>query len=64
MLARDADPSGVRTVGVLTKPDAIQVGDEGRVMDVAMNKVAKLYHGWFMVRNRSTDDINKNVTPF
>lgn len=61
-LAREADATGTRTVGVLTKPDAIQEGDEGRVMDVARNKVTILYHGWLVVRNRSTDDINKGVT--
>lgn len=27
-MARTADPSGLRTVGIITKCDAVQVGDE------------------------------------
>ncbi|KAF8476211.1 P-loop containing nucleoside triphosphate hydrolase protein [Kalaharituber pfeilii] len=61
-LAKDADPSGSRTLGVLTKPDAVQRGDEQRVIDVARNNVTKLHHGWFVVRNRSTQDIADGVT--
>jgi hypothetical protein len=61
-LAKEADPRGSRTVGLLTKPDAVQAGDEGRVMDVARNKVTTLTHGWFVVRNRSTDEVRKGVT--
>jgi len=61
-LAKEADPKGSRTVGLLTKPDAVQAGDEDRVLDVALNKVTHLNHGWFVVRNRSTDDVRKGVT--
>ncbi|RPB08693.1 P-loop containing nucleoside triphosphate hydrolase protein [Morchella conica CCBAS932] len=60
--AAGADPEGVRTVGVLTKPDAIQPGDEGRVIDTALNKVTVLHHGWFIVRNRSTDEVKRNIS--
>lgn len=61
-LAKEADPKGLRTVGLLTKPDAVQAGDEDRVIDVALNRVTHLNHGWFLVRNRSTDDVKKGVT--
>ena len=61
-LAKEADPRGTRTLGVLTKPDALQKGDEGRIIDVARNHVTVLNHGWFVVRNRSTQDIADGVT--
>lgn len=61
-LAKAADPKGARTVGVLTKPDAIQPGDEGRVIDTARNRITILNHGWFVVRNRSTEEVMKGVS--
>ncbi|KAF8414815.1 putative interferon-induced GTP-binding protein Mx [Terfezia claveryi] len=61
-LAKEADPRGTRTLGVLTKPDALQKGDESRIIDVARNNVTVLNHGWFVVRNRSTQDISEGVT--
>lgn len=60
--AAGADPEGLRTIGVLTKPDAIQPGDEGRVIETALNKVTVLHHGWFIVRNRSTDEVKRNIS--
>lgn len=30
-MARAADPDGIRTVGIITKCDALQAGDEGGV---------------------------------
>lgn len=61
-LAKEADPRGTRTVGVLTKPDAIQPGDEGRVIDTAKNRITILNHGWFVVRNRSTEEVQKGIS--
>ncbi|KAI5784408.1 dynamin [Pyronema domesticum] len=61
-LAEKADPKGLRTVGLLTKPDAVQIGDEQTVIDVARNRVINLTHGWYVVRNRSTDEVRKGVT--
>lgn len=61
-LAKEADPKGARTVGVLTKPDAIQSGDEGRVIDTAQNKITILNHGWFVVRNRSTEEVQRGIS--
>lgn len=61
-LANAADPKGIRTVGVLTKPDAIQSGDEGRVIDTARNRITVLNHGWFVVRNRSTEEVQKGIS--
>ncbi|KAJ6090432.1 P-loop containing nucleoside triphosphate hydrolase protein [Penicillium sp. IBT 16267x] len=61
-MARAADPVGKRTVGIITKCDALQEGDEDGVLRIAKNQVEKLTHGWFVVRNRSTKEINEGVT--
>jgi hypothetical protein len=61
-LAKEADPNGTRTVGILTKPDAVQPGDEPQVINVAKNRITQLTHGWFVLRNRSTEEIAKGTT--
>ncbi|QGA19055.1 hypothetical protein EYB26_006743 [Talaromyces marneffei] len=61
-LAREAGKDGSRTVGVITKCDALQRGDEKEVLNIAQNAVEKLTHGWFLVKNRSTQDLNDGVT--
>ena len=60
-LTRDADPDGQRTVGVITKCDVVAEGDEHTVLEIAMNRYEPLKHGWFVVKNRSTKDINDGV---
>ncbi|OAL51515.1 hypothetical protein IQ07DRAFT_507390 [Pyrenochaeta sp. DS3sAY3a] len=61
-MARAADPGGKRTVGIITKCDALQSGDEQGVLRIAKNDVEKLTHGWFAVKNRSTQEISEGVT--
>ncbi|KAI9812239.1 MAG: hypothetical protein M1832_000471 [Thelocarpon impressellum] len=61
-MARAADPEGARTVGIITKCDALEEGDEAEVLKVAQNTVERLNHGWFCVRNRSTKEIQQGVT--
>ncbi|KAJ5963034.1 hypothetical protein N7501_007975, partial [Penicillium viridicatum] len=61
-MARAADPAGKRTVGIVTKCDALQAGDEAGVLRIAKNEVERLTHGWFAVRNRSTKEIQEGVT--
>ncbi|KAL7946063.1 P-loop containing nucleoside triphosphate hydrolase protein [Trichoderma barbatum] len=61
-MARAADPAGIRTVGIITKCDALQSGDEHGVLNIAQNNVERLQHGWFVVRNRSTREIKEGVT--
>ncbi|KAL3482061.1 P-loop containing nucleoside triphosphate hydrolase protein [Aspergillus californicus] len=61
-MARAADPQGVRTVGIITKCDALESGDEEGVLRIAKNMVERLHHGWFAVKNRSTKDIRDGVT--
>ncbi|EPS35254.1 hypothetical protein H072_11594 [Dactylellina haptotyla CBS 200.50] len=61
-MARAVDPDGKRTVGIITKCDAVQAGDEHGVIQIASNKIERLNHGWFVVRNRSTKEIQDGVT--
>ncbi|KAK6340050.1 hypothetical protein TWF730_001825 [Orbilia blumenaviensis] len=61
-MARKVDPEGRRTVGIITKCDAVQPGDEAGVIQIASNQVERLRHGWYPVRNRSTKEIQEGVT--
>ncbi|CUS11644.1 unnamed protein product [Tuber aestivum] len=61
-MARAADPTGSRTVGVVTKCDALQLGEEGGILRILQNEAEHLKHGWFAVKNRSAKDIRNNVT--
>ncbi|KAI3660861.1 hypothetical protein MP638_006618 [Amoeboaphelidium occidentale] len=57
-LAKEVDPEGTRTIGVLTKLDLM---DEGtNALDILQNKVYPLRHGFVGVVNRSQKDINNN----
>lgn len=44
------DPSGKRTIGVLTKPDLINPGGEGEVLEVLTNHRKPLKLGYVMVK--------------
>lgn len=50
-LARELDPDGQQTLGVLTKPDLVDKGAEQRVLDLLHGEDLILKHGWFLVRN-------------
>ncbi|KAF8637496.1 hypothetical protein AX17_002781 [Amanita inopinata Kibby_2008] len=52
-LAREADPSGERTIGVLTKPDVVlptSIGQLQKWRDVLESRMHKLQHGYYCVR--------------
>ena len=55
-LAKEADPSGNRTIGVLTKLDLMDRGTDA--VDLLNNKVLPLPKGYIGVVNRSQEDIN------
>lgn len=61
--AQQVDPSGNRTVGVLTKADLIGPGNEGEVVAVLNNQRKPLKLGYVMVKNRSQADIASGVSP-
>ncbi|KAK1263918.1 Dynamin-related protein 1C [Acorus gramineus] len=58
-LAREVDPSGERTFGVLTKLDLMDKGTNAA--DVLEGRSYRLQHPWVGMVNRSQADINKNV---
>lgn len=57
--AREADPHGQRTLGVLTKPDLVDRGAEHTVLDLLCGKTMPLRHGWVMVRNLGKNELYK-----
>ncbi|CAN0877165.1 Phragmoplastin DRP1C [Linum grandiflorum] len=58
-LAREVDPTGERTFGVLTKIDLMDKGTN--CLDVLEGRSYRLQHPWVGIVNRSQADINKNV---
>ena len=50
-LAADVDPDGMRTLGVLTKPDLVDEGAEVRVVDLLEGRSHALRLGWHIIRN-------------
>ncbi|KAI0011596.1 interferon-induced GTP-binding protein Mx2 [Xylariaceae sp. FL0662B] len=56
-LAEVADPDGIRTMGVLTKPDLVtEKATQDAVMDLVVGKRNNLALGYCIVKNRSADD--------
>ncbi|KAL9454157.1 hypothetical protein AB3S75_009706 [Citrus x aurantiifolia] len=58
-LAREVDPTGERTFGVLTKLDLMDKGTNA--LEVLEGRSYRLQHPWVGIVNRSQADINKNV---
>ncbi|KAF3910516.1 Dynamin [Orbilia brochopaga] len=56
--ARQVDTNGERTVGVITKPDLINVGTEKRIAMLSRNEdTTKLKRGFFIVKNPAPKDL-------
>lgn len=60
--ASRSDPSGQRTIGVITKPDLIDDGAEEEVAVVLANKRKPLKLGYVMVKNRSQREVEEHVS--
>ncbi|KAL3497687.1 hypothetical protein ACH5RR_040419 [Cinchona calisaya] len=58
-IAREVDPAGERTFGVLTKLDLMDKGTNA--LDVLEGRSYRLQHPWVGIVNRSQADINRNV---
>jgi replication fork clamp-binding protein CrfC len=58
-LARQWDPEGVRTLGVITKIDIMDRGTDASGM--ILNREVPLRLGYVGVKNRSQEDINNKV---
>ncbi|KKA26022.1 hypothetical protein TD95_003985 [Thielaviopsis punctulata] len=56
-LARKHDPKGVRTLGILTKPDlAHEQSMKNSICSLVNNEKHRLTLGYYLVRNRGADD--------
>ncbi|XP_008275655.1 dynamin 3a isoform X2 [Stegastes partitus] len=55
-LAKDVDPQGLRTIGVITKLDLMDQGTDAR--DILENRLLPLRRGYIGVVNRSQKDID------
>ncbi|KAF8270217.1 P-loop containing nucleoside triphosphate hydrolase protein [Lactarius quietus] len=53
-LARAHDPQGMRTVGVLTKPDRSPEAAHGKWVRYISDETEPLHHGWFCVKQPDT----------
>lgn len=55
--AREVDPKGLRTLGIITKPDTLYAGSESEAayLDLARNENVQFRLGWHVLRNRDFD---------
>ncbi|PPQ80108.1 LOW QUALITY PROTEIN: hypothetical protein CVT25_001476 [Psilocybe cyanescens] len=61
-LAKHYDPDGKRTIGVLTKPDRIPLGEELNWLPFIRNEKEPLENNWFCVKQPSSNDLKANIT--
>ncbi|KAI0041018.1 hypothetical protein FA95DRAFT_1565838 [Auriscalpium vulgare] len=63
-LARQADPDGKRTIGVLTKADVISKGSKSRELwlEVIEGRKKPLLHGYFCTRQPDDDERERGIT--
>ncbi|KAG8796375.1 hypothetical protein FRC12_024551 [Ceratobasidium sp. 428] len=62
-LARKFDPTGERTIGVLTKPDRIEPGEEERWLKMISGQANALKNGWFCVKQPNSKELrSRNYT--
>lgn len=60
--AQGVDPTGARTIGVLTKTDLVGPGNEDEVLAVVNNIRKPLHLGYIMVKNRSQKEIMESIS--
>ena len=56
------DPSGSRTIGVLTKPDLVAPCSEGEIVEILQNTKKPLKLGYYMLKNMSQKQLNENIS--
>ena len=59
-MARDLDPKGIRTIGVITKIDIMDKGTNAKRM--IEGKDVQLRLGFIGIKNRSQQDIMDRIT--
>lgn len=52
--AREVDPEGLRTLGIITKPDTLLEGSDSETVYVSLarNEQVEFKHGWHVVKNQ------------
>jgi hypothetical protein len=60
--AKKVDPTGDRTMGVLTKPDLVEKGNEAAVLGLLTNREKPLKHGYVMLKNRTPAQLSAGMT--
>ncbi|NXH66848.1 MX protein, partial [Hydrobates tethys] len=60
-MAQEVDPSGERTLGILTKPDLVDRGTEESVINIIRNLVIPLKKGYMIVKCRGQQDIHNKL---
>ncbi|XP_061483586.1 interferon-induced GTP-binding protein Mx2-like [Rhineura floridana] len=60
-MAQEVDLNGERTLGILTKPDLMDKGTEGTVVNILRNQVIPLKKGYMIVKCRGQQDIQSNM---
>lgn len=63
-LAREMDPTGDRTLGLITKPDCLDAGSdmERSYLNLAQNKNIQFRLGWHVLKNRNYEMRNASLT--
>ncbi|XP_071994904.1 interferon-induced GTP-binding protein Mx1-like [Engystomops pustulosus] len=61
-MAREVDPSGERTLGILTKPDLIDKGTEENVVNIVNNNVIYLKKGYMIVKCRGQQEVQGKLS--
>ncbi|KAM3935766.1 interferon-induced GTP-binding protein Mx1-like isoform 1-T2 [Leptodactylus fuscus] len=61
-MAREVDPSGERTLGILTKPDLIDKGTEEDIVNIVNNNVIHLKKGYMIVKCRGQQEIQERLS--
>ncbi|NXD81825.1 MX protein, partial [Halcyon senegalensis] len=60
-MAQEVDPSGERTLGILTKPDLVDRGTEETIIKIIQNLVVPLKKGYMIVKCRGQQDIHNKL---
>ncbi|KAJ5544065.1 hypothetical protein N7494_005344 [Penicillium frequentans] len=61
-MAHEVDPTGERTLGVLTKPDLVDKGAEAKVIDIIKGDRMQVKLGWVVVRNLGQSELQGGIT--
>ncbi|KAJ3388962.1 hypothetical protein HDU84_009286 [Entophlyctis sp. JEL0112] len=61
-LAESVDPSGDRTIAIITKPDAVDFGAEKQIVDLLLNRKKFLKLGYHAMRCRGQQDLNEKMS--